>query len=243
MTKDEFRVWFSAHCLAFTGLGEWFRGLPRDSSGMSQATQSGLLGAWYRVLQDVALSDATEATALLFRESEQIYFDRHPSTIRRLASQVAADRQRVEGIRRWPNTSQGETYRCLDCQDDGLLTIWDKRAYAAVRSGTFELKTCRTLVCTAACRCARGDRHEGSHGNLRRFNPAVHVIFNLTDLPGSEQALRSQVELHRQQGIERQSVDHWEPANGDTYDQYRRDEGAAAVSLFNDEEGNGHEGF
>lgn len=49
-------------------------------------------------------------------------------------------------------------YKCLDCRDTGMVSVWHVTAMAAAKRGTFDRKR-HTSLCKIRCRCFAGDRY------------------------------------------------------------------------------------
>lgn len=165
MTKEEFRGWYRHHAHCFPGVDSWLGKHPKhERPGDDAPSQEGILSAWAKCLSDVTLADATLATDLLFRgeEEEPKSFDSHPRAVRRIAKRFSAKRTEDQRYRHYHDGE--ETYRCLDCQDSGIVTVVHSRSIAAARDGQLRHVKLnpdgRTGLYSAgvACGCERGIR-------------------------------------------------------------------------------------
>jgi hypothetical protein len=184
MTQDEFLIWWGYHSAAFPNLRAW----------MSEETKTALIDyrkhvenptaelpreckpmtAWSRVLADVDLPAAREATDAILAgdiEKPRAWSD-HPAAVRKWARDRATatieqtrSRRIIDGV---------ETYRCPDCLDTGFVLVLSPASRSLQAA----------VSCVVACYCDFGDQEQAKRENARR-NPLVRYdasrMFRLED--------------------------------------------------------------
>lgn len=229
MTNDEFRLWFSRHCSAFTGLASWFAKLPdQPREGSFESSKVGLMRSWYGVLAGTDLADALEATGVMFRDDTDVMFDRHPATIRRIAQQLSAPRRMADRAKSWQ--TRDERFRCAECLDSGFRTVVHPKT---VRDWLEGKATGVMFRCCVACTCAAGaerfpdtPQRIGDPKRYPLYNAATMCLAEIrTDdgwrtATGAEmrELLAGWLDGYQQRRIESQYADNWQPANGATYE-------------------------
>jgi len=218
MTDSEFNEWFSCHASCFTGLHSWLRKFPAtdaEAKQRHQPTQERILQRWFRVLEDVDLADAKEATDRLHsgEEDEPKGFDKHPGAVRGIARKLrtgGASSGREEG----PRVVGGvEVVDCVTCQDWGRLWVWHPDDMGRALAGRLGPPY---RSCHVACTCRAGNRYRRTH---RLFDPKRDLPIRRADEdgqwrtrdrddPAEHEALRRFVEaIHQQRSTAQPATD------------------------------------
>ncbi len=172
MTRTEFDRWFIYHQEHFPGMAAWL-------GRMEVHIQDGHMNVWFKALRNVNPEHAHDASDKMFDdvENDPHSYERHPQAIARIASGLKAatappPRQYVDGE---------ETYKCLLCQDDGRVIVWDNVS-TAVAGGKMLYQA------AAACTCVAGDYFvERAKTPMVRYNPKrMQLCFNTE--PASREA-------------------------------------------------------
>lgn len=182
MTAEEFRTWLRHHVTTFTGVGSWLASFPTTEG--AQPTQAQVRATWFRVLEQTALDDAKDATDALFRGDEQFPhpgFDCHPATVRRLARGFARFRTPPEQA---PSYGREETFRCLQCRDQGLVLVLHPEVVRAARDDAARwLAVGSTYSAVVCCTCQRAERWSSKwrdgKGNapIRTYNAETQPLY------------------------------------------------------------------
>lgn len=187
MTKDEFNAWFFDHASRFIGLNAYIaKQQDRNGQPMGQA----ILNAWLQSLQDVSFEEAKAASDEMFRLPEDQLpkgYDRHPAKILELTRN---ERRRRPPPAWKPRVIDGhETYKCPDCRDYGVFTVWHPDTIALIRKGYGQnmladprrhpAYTCAVRCVCEAGRCAAymGDAHRAEKlATIDRFPELADLI-------------------------------------------------------------------
>jgi len=153
MTRDEFNDFWGHHVRNFPGVNGWLtRNMP------TKELQAGTFESWATILDRTDLVDANAASDAMARgdaEKPNAYDD-HPAAIVRIARKVKVKREGEQPQRRHYADGQ-ETVRCVKCDDDGLVIVWDRVAMAAAKEGT--LGNRKTLYsCAVRCTCDAAEK-------------------------------------------------------------------------------------
>ena len=144
MTRDEFDDWLEYHCGAFRSISKWL-----GSLGTEEAEKT--LGHWFRVLRNIGLDEAKQATERLFagQEAEPKSRDKIPAAIRAISKKL-----RSGGSSRRERRSvyvDGEpVFECNLCEDDGRIVLLEFEGEEDAFPGA-------PYRATYACRCRHGD--------------------------------------------------------------------------------------
>jgi hypothetical protein len=143
MNGQEFKEWYRDFRTHFKMVAAWMT---------KREDEKDALAAWNRALSGVRLGDAKKATEELFADAsaQPESWDQFPATIRWLANRYRSG-SRATGTR---HVIDGEiTYRCLDCEDSGFVSIFDPRIVNAIRWGKSQRHADAGEVATAVARC------------------------------------------------------------------------------------------
>ena len=159
MTDAEFKRWWKHHTARFTGIRTWLGKFPETSGG--ETTRSDVTAAWRDVLRRVDYDDAIEATDRMYAgdETPPRGYDSHPAAVRAIAMKL--HREVPNPVQRPKYVGGKETFRCVQCRDDGMVGIYHPETVeAARRPETFDpASICSAVVrCTCSIGSAKPDR-------------------------------------------------------------------------------------
>lgn len=194
MIAIDFKDWHTYHCSLFPAVDGWLTKFPETQRREGEPTQQAVLGAWARVLADVDLKLAKQASDLLAKGQEEFLdrtYDCHPRTVRMIALKLAGSRKKQMAI------EGEEVYDCGACRDSGIVEVWvpkllewavdafdpdDEPPPGTVLSWQRDPRLQDRpkgipYSCVIACNCARGQsKKKAMRGYV--FNPERHVQYD-----------------------------------------------------------------
>lgn len=200
MIMIDFRSWYAHHTSLFPAVDGWLTKFPDTVRREGEPTQQAVLGAWARILSDVDLKFAKQASDLLAKGQEEFHdrsFDCHPRTVRTIAMKLAGTQRRAQAAQQRSLDGE-ELFDCGFCRDTGIVEVyvpkfleWAVEALADVpdpgpgqrlswQRHPLVLKDRPTglpFSCAIACTCSRGGpKQKGLRGYV--FNAERHIPYD-----------------------------------------------------------------
>ena len=176
MNGTDFVCWQAFHAARFPLWASWLRNLPKDA-GDGLVTQSDVLAAMADTLGDVSLADAKEASRLLScgEEPEIDKYDDHPRRVRAVARRLSSERIK-RMVSTPPKNLKEPTYRCLDCMDEGRVSVWHPQTVQDAKHNAEALVNGQltTFTCVVACNCEAGRRF--ADNGYRRLSVFMEIV-------------------------------------------------------------------
>ncbi len=141
MNGAEFNKWWKDYQTTFPSIAKWLEKTEAPAETLAK---------WTLVLAPHTLANCLEATRLMLigTEDRPDWPDEIPRAIARIAKRV-----RFAGsTANTPKTTE-RTYRCRECWDTGMLSVWHPAAMRQAYRG--EVPT-QLAPCKVQCRCGRG---------------------------------------------------------------------------------------
>lgn len=130
MTNQEFQLWWDHAVVVIPSLADWAAKIKKHPDKNFGKT----IGFWANQLSRINLTAAKDAIEKLAQDDMPKYnrdYEGIPFTIQRLCSEpvtMSPGRRYVDGV---------ETVKCRECNDEGLIDVWEARSIQAMREGTF----------------------------------------------------------------------------------------------------------
>lgn len=164
MTRDEFDNWLEKHVAHFPGVGTWL-------GKFAEPEKEAILGVWFKHFGPCEQADCLWATTSLFSQGGRApHYERHPQAIRAIVREKDAARARAQPTARFVDGEQ--IFKCVLCNDYGMLQCWHPRTVAAAADGTLG-DPFTVYTCALACSCSAGDRVDKT---MPRYTPERWAI-------------------------------------------------------------------
>lgn len=184
MNNQEFQLWWDHAVVVIPSLADWLGKIKKHPD----KDWKKVLRFWQDRLSRVELSGAKDAIEKLAQDSPPKYnrdYEGIPFAISRMtsATHTMSPSQFVDGQ---------QTVKCRECQDEGLIDVWEARSVKVMREGTFGTPTkghgCKFgYGCVVRCTCEAGQRRPD---RIQTFDSSQHCrCENVQDVDSIE-ALR-----------------------------------------------------
>lgn len=198
MIAIDFKDWHAYHQSLFPSVTVWMGKMPEVTGPNGEPSQQAITAAWARILSDVDLKFAKQASDMLAKGQKEFFdrsFDCHPRTVRHIALELAGAKRRSDKAQK---TIDGEEiYDCGYCRDTGIVEVyvpkfleWACDAFQpgeSARPGERlawqrdprlkERPAGIPFSCSIACTCARGGpKQKGMRGYV--FVPERHIVYD-----------------------------------------------------------------
>lgn len=141
MTNEEFNTWLADYQVRFRGVAALL------------AESQSLVDDWYRMLKGFDLETIQGATRDVTAMDPQPYPGDH------LGKLIRFSKDRSFAAPKQIDYSRVESYKCLQCQDRGVVWVYHPMAYGPIRKGEFDAaKHVNEIV--VACYCDQGKQHQ-----------------------------------------------------------------------------------
>lgn len=199
MIALDFKDWHAYHQSLFPSVTGWMSKLPQVTGPNGEPSQQAITAAWARILSDVDLKFAKQASDLLAKGQEEFHdrsFDCHPRTVRTIAMKLAGTQRRAQAAQQRSLDGE-ELFDCGFCRDTGIVEVyvpkfleWAVDAFADVPPPPAgqrlswqrhpllkERPTGLPFSCAIACTCSRGGpKQKGLRGYV--FNAERHIPYD-----------------------------------------------------------------
>ena len=179
MNNAEFQIWWDHATVVIPSLADWAAKIRKHP----EKNFDKIIGFWSITLNRVDLTAAKDAIEKLAQNDMPKYnrdFDSIPFRVKSMLSETLTMSPSSRFI------GGSETVKCLECKDEGFLSVWHHVSVVAMRKGEFDPKRHQR---TSAVRCTCEAGHLKSK-NITMSNPSQHCVAEDTRDEGVE-ALRS----------------------------------------------------